>query len=73
MTRRKDTKTAELVEIALLTRAAFEQERGRRYAHIAGVPAEIIDQVFARSPGSFRSVAGSSCGTVSAERRKAFR
>ena len=61
------------MEIALLTRAAFEQERGRRYAHIAGVPSEIIDRVFARSPGSFRSVAGSSCGTLAEERRKTLR
>lgn len=38
MVRRIDTKTAELVEIALLTRAAFKQGRAEQYVRIAGIP-----------------------------------
>lgn len=48
MSRRRDSRTAELVDIALLTRAAFEQKAAERYAVIAGVPSSLIGDVFTR-------------------------
>jgi len=73
MKRRIDTRTAELVEIALLTRAAFEQSRAVRYASIAGVPAELIDEVFSRPPGAARSSDTNGSAAAPADRRKAPR
>lgn len=73
MTRRKDTKTAELVEIALLTRSAFEQDRAERYADIAGIPEEIIGRIFSRVLGSFRRVDSPGSAGVHADRRKLLR
>lgn len=73
MTRRIDTRTAELVDIALLTHAAFERERGLRFAHIAGVPTEVIDRIFARTPGSYRLAQSSGSTLPSSERRKSPR
>ena len=54
MTRRYDSKTAEKVDMALLTRAAFEKRTAERYASIAGLPSGLIDQVFTRTPDSTR-------------------
>lgn len=72
MKRRADTKTAELVEIALLTRAAFEQNRAVRYASIAGLPLELIDNVFSRPPGAARS-SGTGSATSTSDRRRVAR
>ena len=72
MTRRTDPKTAELVQIALLTQAAFEQNRGVRYAQIAGVPQAVIERIFARPPGKYRALDTSACG-VKTERRRVLR
>jgi hypothetical protein len=73
MTRRVDPKTAELVQIALLTEAAFEQDRGLTYARIAGVPQEVIERIFARPAGNYRALDTSACGVVQPELRKASR
>ncbi len=54
MTRRHDAKTAEKVDMALLTRAAFEKTTAERYAAIAGLPAQLVDEVFARPANSTR-------------------
>lgn len=69
MTRRVDAKTAELVEIALLTRAAFEKERALRYASIAGLPPEVADRIFSRPENALRSVHHTGC----VDRRKSSR
>ena len=73
MTRRTDTKTAELVEIALLTQAAFEQARGVRFAQIAGVPPAVIQRIFARPAGNYRILDIGTCGAAHSERRKVAR
>jgi hypothetical protein len=73
MGRRVDTKTAELVEIALLTRSAFEQKRAEQYAQIAGLPRELIEEIFARPSGSFRTTHSSGHVLISGDRRKSPR
>jgi hypothetical protein len=70
MARRVDPKTAELVEIALLTRSAFAQKRAEQYAQIAGIPQELIKQIFARPSGKLRSVTSSGHMLISSDRRK---
>lgn len=55
MRRRADIRTAELVETALLTRTAFEHDRAVRYARIAGIAVELIEEVFSRAPDVVRS------------------
>lgn len=54
MNRRTDQKTAELVDIAVLTRAAFQQDAAQRYAGVAGLPEGLTQQIFARPPGKLR-------------------
>lgn len=73
MTRRKDIRTAELVEIALLNRSAFEEGRAARYAGIAGIPQEVIERIFARCPSEFRRVELCGCAVPSGDRRKVIR
>ena len=73
MTRRKDIKTAELVEIALLTRSAFEQGRAARYAGTAGIPEEVIERIFARCPGEFGRVELCGSAIPDGNRRKVIR
>ena len=73
MTRRVDTRTAELVAIALLTRAAFEQDRALRYASIAGIPARLIEEIFSRLPGAARSGDANGSAAAVADRRQAHR
>ena len=56
MTRRLDMKTAELVDIALLTRAAFQQKAAERYAQIAGISQRLVDDIFARPFDKLRTI-----------------
>ena len=70
MTRRVDVRTAELVEIALLTRAAFERERGLTFATLAGVPHEVIERILNRPADHFRSNLSASGVPLTSERRK---
>lgn len=70
MNRRVDQRTAELVDIALLTRAAFEQDVAHRYAGIAGVPDMLAQEVFARPPHKVRKpTLGSYAGATDDRRR----
>lgn len=48
MSRRLDFRTAELVEITLLTRAAFRHQAAERYSGLVGIPAHIADEVLSR-------------------------
>ncbi len=73
MTRRYDSKTAEKVDMALLTRAAFEKTTAERYATIAGLPNELIEQVFARPPNSTRQYSSLSRSHHQADRRTLIR
>lgn len=41
---------AELVEMALLTRTAFDIERAKRYALHVGVPSPLVNDVLFRLP-----------------------
>ncbi len=54
MSRRKDNSTAELVDIALLTRAAFALAAARRYAEIARLPLAIAQDIFTRPASHLR-------------------
>lgn len=70
MSRRKDSKTAELVDIALLTRAAFEQTAAERYAVLAGVPSTLIQEVFSRPLDQLRRAGGLGFYRSAAGRRR---
>lgn len=48
MNRRKDHKTAELVDIALLTRAAFGPRLARRFVQLRSASPELMRDVLAR-------------------------
>ncbi len=54
MNRRLDEKTAERINLALLTRAAFDAPTARTYARLSGLPAPLVDTVFGRPPGQVR-------------------
>ena len=69
MSRRHDSRTAELVDIALLTRAAFEQMMAERYAQIAGIPRTLIHEVFARPFGQLRNAGAVGYLGVNGDRR----
>ncbi len=69
MTRRYDAKTAEKVDMALLTRAAFEETTAQRYAVIAGLPGYLIEQVFARPVDSTRQYSSLTRSQHQADRR----
>lgn len=69
MTRRHDAITAEKVDMALLTRAAFEVKTAGRYAAIAGLPGDLIEQVFARPVNCTRQYSSLSRSQHQADRR----
>lgn len=70
MNRRVDQRTAELVDIALLTRAAFEQDAAHRYAGIAGVPDSLAQEVFERPPHKVRKATLGSYAGATIDRRR---
>lgn len=54
MTRRTDHVTAEKVSIALLTKAALGEDAGMHIARNAGVPFDLIREVFRRTVAGIR-------------------
>lgn len=70
MNRRTDQKTAELVDIALLTRAAFQHDVAHRYAGIAGLPDSLTQEVLARPPDKVRKPTLSSYAGATMDRRR---
>ncbi len=70
MNRRVDQKTAELVDIALLTRAAFQHDAAHRYAGIAGLPDHLTQDVFARSADKVRKPTLGSYSGATVDRRR---
>ena len=73
MNRRTDQKTAELVDIALLTRAAFQQDAAHRYAGIAGLPDALTREVLARPPDKVRKPTASNYSGAAQDRRRSPR
>ena len=55
MNRRVDHKTAELVDIALLTRAAFGSYLARRYVQMRGTKQDLMNAILARPVQRVRS------------------
>lgn len=56
--------------IALLTRAAFEQDRAARSASIAGEPLYLVEEVFSRPPGATGSRGTNGSAAAASDRRK---
>ncbi|MES2898505.1 MAG: hypothetical protein V4723_02200 [Pseudomonadota bacterium] len=54
MERRKDQATAERIDIALLTRNAFDEAAAVSYAMLSGVAARLVEDVFSRPIGRLR-------------------
>ena len=54
MNRRIDEKTAERIDLALLTRAAFDLYRALIYARLSGPSMELVNTVFERAPSCVR-------------------
>lgn len=73
MSRRFDFRTAELVEIALLTRAAFRQHAAERYSGLVGILAHIADEVLARPSHLTRSRGSGGPWRASEDRRRKSR
>lgn len=55
MNRRVDVKTAELVDIALLTKAAFGPRVAREYLRLRGIDSELMRSVLSLPPDVLRS------------------
>ena len=55
MERRKDRKTAEQIEMALLTRTAFDTQRAKQYALAVGVIPDLVEDVLRRPPAMTRA------------------
>lgn len=66
-----DQITAERVDIALLTRTAFDEAAAYTYAMLSGIATYLIRDVLSRPVTCLRQQVGLSGGTV--ERRKAPR
>ncbi|QYF92649.1 hypothetical protein KY495_18195 [Massilia sp. PAMC28688] len=73
MNRRTDQKTAELVDIAVLTRAAFQQHAAQRYAGEAGLPDSLTQEIFSRPPGKIRKPSAAVYDGAIPDRRRAAR
>lgn len=54
MNRRIDEKTAERINLALLTRAAFDRHTALTYSRLTGLCVDLVQQVFARPVGQIR-------------------
>ena len=54
MNRRIDEKTAERINLALLTRAAFDPYTALTYARLSGLSLNLVDAVFERAPSRVR-------------------
>jgi hypothetical protein len=54
MDRRRDSNTAEKIDMALLTKAAFDLRTALTYAALAGLKQSFILAVFARGPQHVR-------------------
>jgi hypothetical protein len=54
MNRRIDEKTAERINLALLTRAAFDPHTALTYSRLTGLCLELVQQVFSRPVGQIR-------------------
>lgn len=54
MNRRIDEKTAERINLALLTRAAFDPHTALTYSRLTGLQLDLVQQVFARPPSQIR-------------------
>lgn len=50
-------KTADRINLALLTRAAFDTLKAVRFARISGLDTALVDSVFARQPHEIRQQA----------------
>ena len=70
MTRRIDRRTAEIIDVALLARAAFEPSSVAIFLESAGVPDELVQRVFSRLPNELRPVGMTCTSGVSADRRR---
>ena len=70
MNRRVDQRTAELVDIALLTRAAFQHEAAHRYAGLAGLPDRLTREVFERTADKVRKATLGSYAGATIDRRR---
>lgn len=73
MSRRVDFRTAELVDIALLTRAAFEQHAAERYSGLVGIPPHIADEVLSRPTHLVRNSGSGGPWRASEDRRRRSR
>lgn len=54
MNRRIDEKTAERINLALLTRAAFDRRTALTYSRLTGLCLDLVQQVFARPLSQIR-------------------
>lgn len=54
MNRRIDEKTAERINLALLTRAAFDRHTALTYSRLTGLRVDLVQQVFARPVAEIR-------------------
>ena len=72
MNRRSDQNTAELIDLVLLTRAAFGIDRALRYVALAELPQALLYQVLGRPERSLRN-RGKHAGLVEEGRRRCRR
>jgi hypothetical protein len=70
MNRRVDEQTAELVEMALLTKAAFGAHLARRYVQIKNADTQLMREILARPKDQTRSRASAFCGDSEGRRRQ---
>ncbi|QYF93692.1 hypothetical protein KY495_00150 [Massilia sp. PAMC28688] len=70
MNRRVDEKTAELVEMALLTKAAFGPHLARRYVQIKDADSQFMREILARPANQTRSRSSAFCANCEGRRRE---
>lgn len=61
------------MDIALLTRAAFQHDAAHRYAGLAGLPDRLTREVFERSADKVRKATLGSYSGATSDRRRAAR
>lgn len=69
MNRRVDEKTAELVEMALLTKAAFGSHLARRYVQIKNADSQLMREILARPTSQTRNRSSAFCVNCEGRRR----
>lgn len=73
MSRRSDYRMAELVDIALLTRAAFEERTAEQYCTLVGVPLHLAQEVLSRPLHLVRTGGNGNVFRAQDERRRVSR